>query len=236
MTMPIAMRSTRRSVSQGSMSWTKRPGSVCRPCSKNRPPARRNGWSSSSSSGRWAGWNGGASNSRSTPSRGRSHGRSFPGGRSCRKESGGSQKTPVRRSMTGRCRHTGRAVPTSARASRKVFWTGRAVSTSARASRRGFRRRRWWGTNVPCPSMTSPSSAKGKSSATTGCGGPRSSCRSRGGRGKAMARAERRSCNSREGSSGGRQKNTNSKTVASWRSTRVRTTDPSGEGACRSAR
>ena len=38
-----------------SMSWTKRPGGVCRPCSKNRPPARRNGWSSSSSFGTWTG-------------------------------------------------------------------------------------------------------------------------------------------------------------------------------------
>ena len=39
-----------------------------------------------------------------------------------------------------------------------------------------------------------------------GCGGPKSSNRSRGGRGKATARAERRSCNSREGSSGGQQR------------------------------
>ena len=45
------------------------------------------------------------------------------------------------------------------------------------------------------------------------------------GRGKAIERAERRSCNSREGSSEGRQKNTSAKTAAPWRSTRVRTTD-----------
>ena len=37
------------------------------------------------------------------------------------------------------------------------------------------------------------------------------------------------------GSSGGRQEDPNSKTAASWRSIRVRTADPSGEGACRSA-
>ena len=51
---------------------------------------RRNGWLSSSSSGTWTGWHGGTANLRSTPSEGRSHGRSFPGGRTCRKKSGGS--------------------------------------------------------------------------------------------------------------------------------------------------